>query len=373
MQTLVVNLQPSYTIYLAHDLLKTSLIFDHYRHLGHRFVIITDDQLAATSGQSLQDNLATQGLNCALFSFPTGEEHKTRETKQYLEDSLLKQQYGRDTCIIALGGGVVTDIAGFVAATYCRGVPILYIPTTLLAMVDASIGGKTAVNTPYGKNLIGTFSQPKAVFIDTVTLETLPEKEWKNGVVEMIKHALIADEKIFKQLSDKRSQLNPEHPEFLLEMIAASCAIKKFIVEQDEKEAGMRQLLNFGHTIGHAIEILENYKIGHGEAVAIGILVESYISVKKGFLNQEIFEQIEKIFQDYQLPLATCAFQNPEKFKQALILDKKTLANQVQYVLLDGIGKPHMENQRYVMPIPEAILDETISWADNRFGATPLQ
>jgi 3-dehydroquinate synthase len=300
---------------------------------------------------------------------PAGEQHKTREVKQQLEDELFKMKCGRDTCIIALGGGVVTDMAGFIAATFCRGVPVIYMPTSLLAMVDASIGGKTAVNTPHGKNLIGTFSQPKAVLIDPDILQSLPTREWHNGIAEIIKHALIADSAMFNSLQKNHHKFADQNVEFLNELIIRSCEIKKAVVEQDEKELGMRQLLNFGHTIGHAIEKIENYQIAHGEAVAIGIVVESYIAKLCGYLPEQDFQAICDIFPLYHLPMITNAFRDLEQFKQALVLDKKTVANTARFVLLDNIAHPHREGKLYSSSVTPDILDNALSWAQEKFNS----
>ncbi len=369
MNTIQVNLQQPYPIFIDDGLLQTSLIAEFCRNLAYQFVIITDDNIIDTFAKYLQVNLLQQNLKTNLLSMPAGEQHKTREVKQRLEDELFKMKCGRDTCIIALGGGVVTDMAGFVAATFCRGVPVVYIPTSLLAMVDASIGGKTAVNTSYGKNLIGTFSQPKAVFIDPDTLQSLPAPEWHNGVAEIIKHALIADVDMFNILQNNQQKFMEQNDELLNYLIVRSCVIKKAIVELDEKELGMRQLLNFGHTIGHAIEKIEEYQIGHGEAVAIGVVVESYIAKLSGYLSEQDFQAIYNIFPLYQLPMVTTAFNDLEKFKQALILDKKTVANTARFVLLDKIGQPHREGGLYSSSVTPDILDNALSWAQQKFNS----
>lgn len=368
MKTLPINLPNPYSIYLEKGLLQSPFIADYCHKLAHRFVIITDSNLIDSFGKYLELNFQQHGLQAKLLQFSAGEKYKTREIKQQLEDELFKMNCGRDTCIIALGGGVVTDMAGFVAATYCRGVPAIYVPTSLLAMVDASIGGKTAVNTPYGKNMIGTFSQPHAVFIDPDTLQSLPAQEWKNGIVEMIKHTLIADAESFTLLQNNERKFVQRDLDFLCDVILTSCAIKKAVVEQDEKDTGIRQLLNFGHTIGHAIETLENYQLNHGEAVAIGIVVESYIAKLCGFLAESDFDAIKAIFSLYHLPMTTTAFQDLVKFKALLTLDKKSLANTARFVLLDKIGVPHREGKHYTVAVANDILDAALNWAAEQFG-----
>lgn len=367
MKTLKINLPNPYSIFFENGLLQSKFIAEFCRDYGNTFVIITDSNLKDSFGKLLQTHLSEQQLRTFLLAMPAGENYKSREIKQQLEDEMFELHCGRDTCIIALGGGVVTDMAGFIAATFCRGVPIIYIPTTLLAMVDASIGGKTAVNTPFGKNLIGAFSQPKAVFIDPETLQSLSSNEWKSGMVETIKHALIADEPFFHLLQNNTQKFIQQDTDFMAEVIMSSIEIKKNIVEQDEKETGMRALLNFGHTIGHAIETLENYHISHGEAVAIGIIVESYISMRNGYLAEDEFNEIRNIFTAYHLPLTTSAFSDREKFKELLTHDKKALANTARFVLLDKIGQPHRDGEKYVVPISEDVLDMALLWAAQQF------
>ncbi len=330
--------------------------------LASRFAIITDDKIASLYGKQLQESLASSDLEVYLFSFPSGEQHKTRETKELLENQLFEKGLGRDTCVIALGGGVVTDIAGYVAATYCRGIPLVMIPTSLLGMVDASIGGKTGVNVPDGKNMLGCIYQPNKVVIDLSTLKSLPKKELANGVVEMIKHGLIADYKLFEDLERHSQQLLTLDATVLEKMIFDSCRIKKEIVEQDERENGKRRLLNFGHTIGHAIECLTHYSISHGEAVAIGLLVESYLSVKLGILDQKSLDRIKKILLQYGLPL-----QLPSRFPiqtilDAMALDKKSLKGQPRFVMIDAIGSSLAYDSSYCTHVEESLIKNALHW-----------
>lgn len=366
MKTLYLNLAENYPIYIENNLLDSALLKECCLKLNKRPVIITDSNLV-NLGKRLKDTLQEQGLISELLVFPAGEIHKTRETKQLLEDELLTRQYGRDTCLIALGGGVVSDLVGFIGATYCREIPVIYIPTTLLAMVDASIGGKTAVNTPYGKNLIGTFTQPHAVFIDTNTLKTLPKREWHNGMAEIIKHSMIADADLFYMLQSNSAKIKNHDFALLIDIIYRNCLIKKNIVEQDEKEQGIRKLLNFGHTIGHAIEKIENYNISHGEAIAIGMLVETQLSIQHGYLNPDTLAILDKILKDYGLPLKTRAFQNKDILRKTLMLDKKAINNTPYFVLLDEIGKPHNHNG-YCVSLDSIYLENALNWAAENFA-----
>lgn len=358
----------SHSIYLDQQLLQTEMVSTLCAPLRRRLAIITDSNLADTYGQALQKTLNKQGCLADLFVFSAGETHKTRHTKEQLEDELLRKQYGRDSCFLALGGGLVCDLVGFLSATYCRGVPVIYLPTTLLAMVDASMGGKTGLNTPLGKNLIGTFTQPYAVCMDMATLQTLPDCEWRNGIAEMIKHSLIADANLFAQMQSSQNLQALQNRADLVDLIQKNCAIKKSIVEQDEHEKSIRQLLNFGHTIGHAIEALEDYRIGHGEAVAIGMLVECHLAVQAGYLSDTVLEAVHALLHRYALPLKTSVFQNKSLFLEALILDKKSIQSIPQFVLLTGIGQPYVHEGQYTHPVAIEYLDRALDWAAERFG-----
>ncbi len=359
MKTLRVKTDKPYTIYIGKHLLASSIMRELFSTLNKRLVIITDDTLLTTHAQTVAETLRSWQLSVEIFSFAASEQTKTRETKQQLEDRLFAQQYGRDTCLIAIGGGIVTDLVGFLAATYCRSIPVIYMPTTLLAMVDASIGGKTGVNTPFGKNLLGTFTQPYAVLMDTDTLATLPAREFANGMAEVIKHSVIADVALFQRL-----QQHQGHPDdaFLIDIIYTSCKIKGDIVQQDETEQGRRQLLNFGHTIGHAIEWVENYTIAHGEAVAIGMLVEAYLSVAYGLLAPTIVDSLHTLLIQYGLSLKTSALQQKDAIVHALQLDKKTRNHIPQFVLLTAIGQA-----RYGITVSSQHLEAALAWATDIF------
>lgn len=334
----------------------------YLRGLASRFAIITDDRVKELYGNALVESL---GLDVELFSFPGGELYKTRETKENLEDQLLEKGFGRDSCVIALGGGIVIDVAGFLASTYCRGVPLVMMPTSLLAMVDASIGGKTGVNVPQGKNLIGCIYQPKKVIIDTSVLHTLPQKEFSNGIVEMIKHGLIADAALFDYLQDNYVQILELNLPLIEKAIVESCRIKKQIVEQDEKEKGLRRLLNFGHTVGHALEKLTHYHLSHGEAVAVGLLVESYISYELGFLSQEVVGRIKKILVHYLLPLQFSYRFSSEAIIEAMRLDKKSLKGTPRFALIKGVGEPIAFEGCYCTPVEESIIKKAIKWMND--------
>ena len=315
--------------------------------LPSRYAIICDTTVRELYGQKLHQNLTSKGLDVKLFSFPSGEQYKTRQTKESIENELFENGFGRDTCIIALGGGVVLDMAGFIATTFCRGVPLVMVPTTLLAMVDASIGGKTGVNTPYGKNLVGSFYEAKKIIQDTSFLQSLPNDEIQNGIVEMIKHGLIGDSKYFDFLETHVQKLINLDRDSIEKAICDSVQIKTTIVKADSNENGIRNILNFGHTVGHAIEKISDYRIPHGKAVAIGIVAESYLSMKKTHLPKNSYERIKNIFRSYEIPFNIPVDITLSALKDAMVSDKKSLKGTPRFVLISEIGKPLVFDNTY--------------------------
>ncbi len=307
--------------------------------LESKYFIITDANVQKLYGKKLSRLMTDSNLETVLLSIPPGEEYKNRQTKALLENELLKLNAGRDSVLIALGGGVVGDLVGFVAATLHRGVPFVQIPTTLLAQVDSSIGGKVAVDHPLGKNLIGAFYQPKAVFIDTTTLHTLPDSEFSNGMAEVIKYAAIMDADLFEFLDSNTKKILNKDERFLNKIIKRCCELKRYVVERDEKENDLRRILNFGHTVGHALESLMKYKMSHGQAVAIGMVVETKISVSIGLIEPDAVECLESMLRKYNLPTEIPSKINLAKLFEATLLDKKAKSGIVHYTLLEEIGK----------------------------------
>ncbi|MFZ4115227.1 MAG: 3-dehydroquinate synthase [Chthoniobacterales bacterium] len=327
---------------------------------AQQLVIITDHHIQKIYGDALREVLVQHGFNVLLLAFPAGEKSKNAKTKEHLELAMLEHGCGRDTVIVALGGGVVGDVAGFVAATYLRGIPYIQVPTTLLSMVDSSVGGKTGINTPYGKNLIGAFWQPHAVIADLNCLKTLPQRQCINGLVEVIKIFLTSDPERFYFLEEHLKELLEADISLLQEVITAAVEHKIRIVQQDEKETGERMILNFGHTMGHAIERVSGYKIMHGYAVALGILVELKISELLGICSTKEFEGIAKFFQRLKITSELIARMNPSDLLEATRQDKKRTAGQVRYILLRQIGAIERREGSVVHPVEDAIVLEAL-------------
>ena len=251
-----------------------------------KFAVVTDSNVRELYAEPIAEKLRAAGFKADLFAFPAGEENKTRAVKEWVEDSMLEKGYRRDCCIIAVGGGVVTDLAGFVAGTFGRGVPFINYATTLLAAADASVGGKTAVDTPLATNLIGLFNQPKKVYIDVAVWQTLPARQISSGLAETIKHACLASRELFDYLDEHMEQLLRLEKEPCEHIAHENCRIKYEVVMQDERESGLREVLNLGHTVGRAIETVSGYKLLHGEAVAIGLAAEVRLAGRLGYMTE---------------------------------------------------------------------------------------
>jgi len=326
--------------------------------IANAYAIITDSNVGKLYGKKLLKNLKNKNLHAHLISFPTGEKSKTRKTKEKVEDDMMRLSLRRDTCIIALGGGVVGDVAGFAAATYMRGVPYIQVPTTLLAMVDSSIGGKVGVDTIQAKNVIGAFYQPKRVIIDLNFLKTLPKNELANGLAEMIKHALINDVNFFHFLEKNIDKILKYDLNILKHAIKRSYEIKASVVIQDEKEKGLRRILNYGHTIGHAIESALNYNISHGQAIAIGMGYAAKLSAKLGFLHEGSVVRQNNLLEYIGLPHRLSHHKlKPGKIVKFIEYDKKIVNSRLNFVLLKSIGDAFISDKVAIEDIKE-ILEE---------------
>ena len=302
---------------------------------GRRYAIITDSNVRPLYGEMLREEI---GRDAEVFSFEAGEKSKNIYTCDDIIGDMTKSKYGRDTLILALGGGVVGDMAGFIAAIFNRGVPYIQIPTTLLAQADSSVGGKTAVDTKHGKNLIGAFKQPEKVYIDISTIKTLSDRDYKNGLAETIKHGIIQDDKYFEYLKNNLSDILNRDPESLLTIAKRNCEIKGNVVEKDPNEKGLRRILNYGHTIGHAIEKLSNYELSHGEAVSIGMMAAGRISNKLGYFSDSELKRQEELIRNAGLPIAIPRKIHDEDIIEATTLDKKAKGGRARYVLPISIG-----------------------------------
>jgi 3-dehydroquinate synthase len=323
---------------------------------AHRYFLITDRHVARLHGRRLLGALRRRGLDVRLLAVPAGERAKTRATKSRLEDRMIAAGAGRDAAILALGGGMITDLAGFTAATYLRGIPYLALPTTLLAMVDASIGGKTAVDHPAGKNLIGAFHHPRAVLADVGTLRTLPEREFRSGLAEAVKTAVAGDGPLFRRLERSRAAILSRHPAALTGLVLACCRVKAAIVRADEKESGRRAILNFGHTLGHALERASGYRLAHGEAVAIGMCAESRAAEAAGILRPGEAERIERLLLQIGLPVRAPAGLGAARLLAAARSDKKARRGSLRYAVPVRIGSMARGDGSYTLSIPAALI-----------------
>lgn len=364
-----VPLGGGYDVFIGSGLLEEGPLFKHVKALGLSLVIITDDRVRLLYGQRLLELLKAKGFETHLLSIGHGEHAKTRMVKEHLEDKMLSLGLGRDTVIIAIGGGVVLDLAGFLAATYCRGIPALYIPTTTLAMVDASVGGKVGVNTKAGKNLIGTFAHPKAVFMDMDVLNTLDDKDYYGGLIEALKHALLIGGGPFKKLKRGFHEIECKDKGFLKNLIQKSVEIKRDIVVKDEFEEGLRACLNLGHTVAHALEIISEHRISHGPAVALGLLAEGKMAFKAGYLNHTAFQELTDIITPYlshfTMELDGLTTQN---LQRAMTMDKKTRKKKARFALISDIGVPLIMDGDYSVKLDKAAIEVGLQYILKEYG-----
>ncbi|WP_086479543.1 3-dehydroquinate synthase [Oceanospirillum sanctuarii] len=339
MQTLNVDLgDRSYPIHIGGGLISDlSLIAPHIR--GRQVMIVSNTTVAPLYLEQLKTTLADQ-YQVAEVILPDGEAYKTLDSVNLIFDALLENRFNRTCTLIALGGGVIGDMTGFAAASYQRGVNFIQIPTTLLSQVDSSVGGKTGVNHPLGKNMIGAFWQPQLVLADTDTLQTLPERELAAGIAEVIKYGLIRDPEFFSWLENTIEPLKTKDTAALSEAIYRSCQNKADVVAQDELEGGVRATLNLGHTFGHAIETEQGYgQWLHGEAVATGMLMAADLSQREGWLTSEDCSRIKKLLEAFDLPVIPPADMSADTFIGHMLVDKKVLDGNLRLVLMESLGQ----------------------------------
>jgi len=331
----------SYKIEVGRELLPKLGHYCRKLGLGQRCAIISDSNVAKHYGKAAAESLAKAGFDSIPVTIPAGEKSKSLRFVSDCYDQLAAHRLERKSFVVALGGGVVGDLAGFVAATYLRGIPFVQIPTTLLAQVDSSVGGKVGVNLPAGKNLVGAFYQPRLVLCDLSTLDSLPEREFSAGLAEVIKYGIIYDAELFQMLEKDLEKLLRREPKTLASVVARCCEIKADVVGQDETESGLRAILNFGHTIGHGLEAISRYgKYLHGEAISIGQVAAARLSSKLLGFPQNDAERIKTLFERSGLPVSVrlTRTQRTALF-DALRLDKKVLAGEIKFVLAREIGK----------------------------------
>ncbi|MGH3642013.1 MAG: 3-dehydroquinate synthase [Mycobacterium sp.] len=308
--------------------------------LGRRAAVVTNPVVASYYRDPVAQSLSAAGFEPTFIEVPDGEEHKNLAWLAFLYDRLIDARLDRDCPLIALGGGVIGDLAGFTAATFQRGVPFIQVPTTLLAQVDSSVGGKTAVNHPGGKNLIGAFHQPRLVFIDVATLRTLPRRQVQAGMAEVIKHGAILGPALFDLLEAQLDQIMALDETLLIEVVRQNCAIKAAVVGEDERESGHRAVLNFGHTVGHAVEMLTDYRgYLHGEAIAIGMAFAARLSAARGVCPPAVADRLIALLQRAGLPVEIPEELIGRHLVLAVETDKKMSGGKVKFVCLEDIGR----------------------------------
>ena len=354
MKTLNVELgERRYPIYIGRGLLRQLELLKSHIH-GSRVAVVTNVTVAPLYLDALMQGLSA--WQPVTVSLPDGEAHKSMQVLDRIYTLLLENRCDRKTTLIALGGGVVGDMTGYAAASYQRGIPFIQIPTTLLAQVDSSVGGKTGVNHALGKNMIGAFHQPQCVIIDTDTLNTLPDKELSAGLAEVIKYGLIGDPEFFSWLEQNMDKLLTRDPQALAYAIERSCADKAAVVAADEREAGSRALLNLGHTFGHAIETGAGYGAWlHGEAIAAGMCMAADLSRRLGWLSAQEVQRIEKLIQRAKLPTRAPHSLSGARLRELMSVDKKVEAGQLRLILPKGLGQSVITAE-----VPAALLAETL-------------
>ena len=344
-------------------------IFIEHGHLGQigellkpkakspKAIVVADAMVSKHYSAAVSESLSKAGFDFRIVEVPAGEEHKSLTEFARLHNQLINHRMYRASTLLALGGGAIGDLAGFVAATYMRGIPWVQVPTTLLAQVDASVGGKTAINHPKGKNLIGAFHQPEFVLIDVKTLETLPPREIRSGLVEIIKYGMIMDTPLFDQIESNLEAILDLDVSILIDVIASSCTDKAYVVGKDEKESGLREILNYGHTFGHALEALTDYDTyRHGEAVAIGMNCAAQLAVNQGMLDPTVCGRQRNLLQRAGLPVNFASTVEPDQLIKKMYLDKKTKAGKLRLILPTKIGEVIVRDD-----IDEAAISAAIS------------
>lgn len=350
--------KPCYDIVLSNGFTDLAQEFSRCEEWSNRKVcIVADSNVAPLYAQAVREAVAPYATTCELFEFPAGEEHKTLDTVRDLYVFLIGHHFERRDLLVALGGGVTGDMTGFAAATYLRGIDFIQIPTTLLSMVDSSIGGKTGVDFDSYKNMVGAFHMPRLVYMNLDTLQTLEARQYYSGFAEVMKHGLIKDSKYYEWLVACMYEICDRDADTLRQLVKRSCEIKKSVVEKDPTEQGERALLNFGHTIGHAIEKYSDFTMLHGECVALGCVAAAFLSWKKERISMEEYYEIRDMFVPFNLPISLENI-DVDRIVELTRSDKKMRGGQIRFVLLDKIGK--------------AVLDDTVTDAEMKAALEEL-
>ena len=351
---------PGYAITVGRELGQQTVALIEAAASAHRFAIITDDIVRPLYAEPLAERFADRAV---VFSMPDGERHKTRESWARLTDDMLDAGFGRDTAVIACGGGVVGDLGGFVAATFMRGVRVIQMPTTLLAMIDASVGGKTGVDAPAGKNLIGAFHAPAAVIADLSVLRTLPRRHFIAGLAEAVKHGVVRDAMYFEWIASVLPELTATDGATsapVAALVTRSIEIKAAVVRADEREGGLRQILNFGHTVGHAIEAGSGYALLHGEAIAIGMVIEAQIAERLGVAASGTAARIREVLRRAQLPVTLPGDADIDGIMRLTSADKKSRRGAAHYALPARIGEM-AAGENWTIPVDDGVVREMLA------------
>ncbi len=353
----------SYQIEIGRDLsdMMISDLKEGLSGTAKKFAVITDSNVQGLYAEPILKKLRDNGFAADMFVIPAGEKSKTRAMKEFIEDSMLEKGYRRDSFMIAVGGGVVSDLAGFTAGTFGRGIPFIIYSTTLLAAADASIGGKTAVDTPLATNLIGLFNQPKKVYIDINTWKTLPERELRSGLAETIKHGCLGSGSLFKFLEDNLEKVlicDDYSCEYIAKM---NCDIKYKIVMKDERESGLREVLNLGHTVGRALETVSGYSMLHGEAVAVGLVAQAELGMRLGYISVKNVERVKALISRAGLPVSIPVYVDKKELIKKLYTDKKVRNGKLRFVFQKEIGDMMcFGDNRYSKDITESQIADVI-------------
>ncbi len=358
------RIDSSYNIYIENNAFSKIAADLKRKPAGNKYAVITDSNVKRIFGKQLMKHLKRKRLDACMIDFPPGESNKRLKTIESIQERMLAKGLNRKSAVIAFGGGIAGDVAGFAAASYMRGIPFIQLPTSLLAMVDSSIGGKVGVDLPSGKNSSGAFKQPESVYIHLNALKSLPEREMRNGMAEVVKHAVMADKKLFSFLEKNVNRIMGGNMKILGKVIKRNCEIKGRIVEKDELEENLRKTVNYGHTVGHALEVLTNYrKYSHGEAIAIGMNAAAIISEKMGLMDSGDVKRQRLLLERIGLPTKIPKNISNAKILRELKKDKKVIDGVEKFVLPKKIGKMHSIKGNYALDVSKGIISGALSEA----------